>query len=366
MIVKDAKKGTWCLLTQDGSHVLGEHPTYESALKQERALRKATARPNPETMGSSEIKTLSDTIYEIAQSDSFNQWVEDSKANTKYGHCAAAVDALQVLAWVLFRNRLDVYRIAPQGELAPNSHYFAKDHDTGVIYDPTSFQFDFDIRPYYKAGEPSGFNARRKKGLYTIYDYTVSNAAREIIRRVLDQMDYTEQSPTEAIPLRTRSNPDDDSYHIQHRAPDGDSAPLWDVTRNDVYPEDFYGPMGLRYYATYHECDAEAYSIIKIAHGRRDRMVTIYRAAPRDVKGINVGDWVTICRKYARDHAYDLEGPGVNGKIIKKTVNARDLFTDGNSMLEWGYYPQPHTPRNEREAWEGWAGKKVEPHKKGK
>ena len=27
-------------------------------------------------------------------------------------------------------------------------------------------------------------------------------------------------------------------------------------------------------------------------------------------------------------------------KILTKTVSAKDLFTDGNSTNEWGYFPQ--------------------------
>jgi len=51
---------------------------------------------------------------------------------------------------------------------------------------------------------------------------------------------------------------------------------------------------------------------------------------------INPGDWVTINREYAKLH-----GEGLNGKykIISKRVKASDIFTEGNSILEWGYDP---------------------------
>ena len=53
---------------------------------------------------------------------------------------------------------------------------------------------------------------------------------------------------------------------------------------------------------------------------------------------INVGDWVTISREYAKMHGES----NLNGfyKILTKTVSAKDLFTDGNSTNEWGYFPQ--------------------------
>ena len=52
---------------------------------------------------------------------------------------------------------------------------------------------------------------------------------------------------------------------------------------------------------------------------------------------INEGDWVTISRSYAKEHGEStLMG---SYKIISKRVKAKDIFTDGNSIHEWGYYP---------------------------
>lgn len=50
---------------------------------------------------------------------------------------------------------------------------------------------------------------------------------------------------------------------------------------------------------------------------------------------INDGDWVTISRNYAKQHGES----ELNGKykIISKTVPAKNLFTDGNDIFEWGY-----------------------------
>jgi len=53
---------------------------------------------------------------------------------------------------------------------------------------------------------------------------------------------------------------------------------------------------------------------------------------------INTGDWVTISRGYAKEHGQsNIFGPY---KILQKTVKAKDLFTDGDSIHEWGYDPQ--------------------------
>jgi len=50
---------------------------------------------------------------------------------------------------------------------------------------------------------------------------------------------------------------------------------------------------------------------------------------------INDGDWVTINLDYAKEHG----GNNLNGKykILTKTVLAKNLYTDGNSLHEWGY-----------------------------
>lgn len=54
---------------------------------------------------------------------------------------------------------------------------------------------------------------------------------------------------------------------------------------------------------------------------------------------INKGDWVTISKQYAIDHGrHSLNN---NYKITQKSVYARDIYTDGNSIHEWGYDPQP-------------------------
>lgn len=52
---------------------------------------------------------------------------------------------------------------------------------------------------------------------------------------------------------------------------------------------------------------------------------------------INDGDWVTINKDYVISHGkHNLNN---KFKIITKTVRAKDLYTDGNSIHEWGYSP---------------------------
>jgi hypothetical protein len=50
---------------------------------------------------------------------------------------------------------------------------------------------------------------------------------------------------------------------------------------------------------------------------------------------INNGDWVTINRNYAKDHGeHALNG---NYQILSQKVPARKLFTNGDSIHEFGY-----------------------------
>jgi hypothetical protein len=74
--------------------------------------------------------------------------------------------------------------------------------------------------------------------------------------------------------------------------------------------------------------------------GNPDATVTIYRAVPKDAPAtaINRGDWVTINKNYAKQHGEStLEG---DYKIIEQKVRARDIFTNGDSIHEWGYDPE--------------------------
>jgi hypothetical protein len=50
---------------------------------------------------------------------------------------------------------------------------------------------------------------------------------------------------------------------------------------------------------------------------------------------INNGDWVTTSLMYAKQHGKSSLDDSY--KIVKKTVKASQLYTDGNSIFEWGY-----------------------------
>lgn len=135
-------------------------------------------------------------------------------------------------------------------------------------------------------------------------------------------------------------------YRGQHGAPMRDSgAPLHDLTGGgDVYPADVYSRDALNIYGTGDApVDRQALRVIRASRGNPDAEVTIYRAVPKDAPDtINPGDWVTTVRDYAAGHG---DGPlGGDAKIISQTVKASDLYTNGDSWLEYGYDPKGSQP----------------------
>lgn len=135
-----------------------------------------------------------------------------------------------------------------------------------------------------------------------------------------------------------------DGYQGGHRAPVrmDVNSPAFDLEGS---MPDIYGPNGIRYYgfgadAAGQAMDRETLGVLQGIRGKPDATVTIYRAVPKDAPDtINPGDWVTINPDYAALHG---EGRLAGDfKIIRMDVRADELFTDGNSIHEFGFDPTP-------------------------
>jgi hypothetical protein len=182
----------------------------------------------------------------------------------------------------------------------------------------------------------------------------------------------------------------EEDYRGSHQAPNknGDDSPLYDVTNQ--FGEDIYGSNALRMFGGYGSYDNYSIALIQQARNKPNMSIKIYRAIPkvitnqekindyqkrmkyilktgklpRDIDnwrnsseyydwlsneieklkalplndkkvGINDGDWITINPAYAKQHGEsNLRN---NYRIISKTVTAKELYTDGNSIHEWGY-----------------------------
>lgn len=197
---------------------------------------------------------------------------------------------------------------------------------------------------------------------------------------------------------------DDYDYRGPSTAPTHEGgSPLWSVSPGS-FPEDFYTLDGFKYYRDNLPYDFTSWELIRKLRNKPNNPVKIYRSVPSHDKNkdliaqyekdrkymwrtnemppdvyrgkfkykkdgqdewsqyytwlgdqieelkklpkpsgpriqINPGDWVTISRPYAVLHGKsNLHG---NFDIVSKTVFARDLWTNGNSLHEWGYDPQP-------------------------
>jgi hypothetical protein len=132
-------------------------------------------------------------------------------------------------------------------------------------------------------------------------------------------------------------------YRGAHTAPDREfGASLDNITR--IYPEDVYSADAARIYGVggkdFSRLDKQIVEFINQYKGNPNRMVTVYRAVPKDAPAvINQGDWVTPLREYADLHGSRYLDPEY--RIEEMRVRAGDIFTDGNSWFEWGYDPRP-------------------------
>jgi len=129
-------------------------------------------------------------------------------------------------------------------------------------------------------------------------------------------------------------------YRGHHTAPTKDDGPLYDLT--EIFGEDIYSPQAARYFGHIggrDPIDKKSVAIIQSLRDKPNAPVRIYRAVPDTGNGleINPGDWVTINKDYAKHHGYSQLDD--NYKILEKVVKASDLYTDGNSIHEFGYNP---------------------------
>lgn len=119
-------------------------------------------------------------------------------------------------------------------------------------------------------------------------------------------------------------------YRGPHQGPSpDDGAPLYDVS--EVMPDYYENP---EWYATGdHDSDKPSRDAILRSYLHPSHKVVMFRAVPQDVSTINPGDWVTTSLRYANLH-------GMEGwHVLSAVVRADELYTDGNSINEWSYWP---------------------------
>ena len=150
---------------------------------------------------------------------------------------------------------------------------------------------------------------------------------------------------------------ENEDYRGEHTAPGPeDGSPLHNVTLKGTYPEDFYSHKGFRYYSDYgNDYDSKSHYKVTSHKDKPDEKVWIHRAIPTSVYKeahkqakksgkapiqhmIQKGDWVTISKEYAHNHGQSaLRG---DYKVASMRVPAKHVFTNGDSVHEWGYHPE--------------------------
>lgn len=151
----------------------------------------------------------------------------------------------------------------------------------------------------------------------------------------------TEPPVAEAVPSNTTDSTapkssvaEADKVHRPVKPENGSS--LDDLTNS--FSEDIYSKNALEYFGEGNSYDKQSINLIKSLKNKPDADVKIYRTVDKGVKDFNSGDWVTINKKYAVEH-----GEGIMGgkyDIIEKTVKAKNLISSGDSLHEFGYYPE--------------------------
>jgi hypothetical protein len=132
-------------------------------------------------------------------------------------------------------------------------------------------------------------------------------------------------------------------YRGLHTAPTRSRGAPAHQLAGDIYPDDIYSARAAQFYGHFggnHPMDVATVRQLHMLRGKPDAEIIVYRAVPKDAPdAINAGDWVTPNKLYAKDHG---DGPlGGEYKIVSKKVRAKDIYTDGNSIHEFGYDPSP-------------------------
>ena len=129
------------------------------------------------------------------------------------------------------------------------------------------------------------------------------------------------------------------NYRGQHRAPTGEFGEGSLDAMDRTYPKDIYDQDAGRIYGDGSSpiLDSKIAALIRRLRGKPDAEVTVFRAVPKGVQTeIEPGNWVTPVREYAEMHGGRFD-EGMD--IIERKVKAGELFTEGNSLYEYGWQP---------------------------
>lgn len=199
---------------------------------------------------------------------------------------------------------------------------------SGNLFDPTVPQTEPGVNPH---SMQEGKKYSRPLARDAEYRGAVASGDAETARRLLEEK------------AAEKGYTSDTEWRMNHRAPgnDGFSQSIDDV-REMFGGEQIYSRRAEQLYGEGRDYDWKAIRVIQQMRGKPDADVTVYRAVPKSVKDsrLRKGDWVTTVREYAQEHGGREFSENGGYRIIAETVKSRDLYTDGNSIFEWGYDPE--------------------------
>lgn len=136
--------------------------------------------------------------------------------------------------------------------------------------------------------------------------------------------------------IASPDNKENKDYRIQHRPMKIESGSSWIYDLTPSFGEDIYGPNAIQFFGSGDPREAKIIRLLKSIRGNQNAQVTIYRGVPIEAPDeINSGDWVTLDKSVAQQHADLLK----SGKVISKTVPASHVTGWADSLLEFGYFP---------------------------
>lgn len=132
----------------------------------------------------------------------------------------------------------------------------------------------------------------------------------------------------------------------------GEDSNLFAVAQGiSVQPDDYFSPMGARWYGyddaegmeSYHNIrkaiDAIQEQLYEYGEVKDMPVIEVYRAVPKDIRGKQLeseGQWVSPSKKYAINHGRSRFGFN-EYRIVKQEVPVDQLWWDGNDIREWGF-----------------------------
>ena len=208
-------------------------------------------------------------------------------------------------------------------------------------------QFDVSNNENLEGANKVFFNKRDNGSIYVqaldnnnkiLYDFLF--AGEKDIKRTLGNelgqyiFDNAETGSMKDVYINSTNKTSETDYFMSHR-PTETGAFASDISNNgELMPTDVYDHP--EWYFNMNEAySKESFNALKKIKDNPNAEITIYRATTGDK--INVGDWVTLSKKYA-DYHNNSQFDG-KGNIVELKVKAKDVQFAGGDINEFGYYP---------------------------